>query len=439
MPDNPAHESPNGKRKDKRTPRGISPIMPGRAGRPSYSLEALRELVERQFNAETEGRSDILRALDSEAKRREFLGEIADYVLAGEAVSLAPADRKRLISRAYANLFSFGPLDDLLRDEQVTEIAVNGPYDVHTRRGMGALVPLDTTFDDVHHLERTLERVLAESGITLETPFLETGIILHGRPARLSVIGPPVRTDYSLSLRLHPADPLTLATLQERFGALDAAAADVLRAILRAGHELLIAGDAGLGKTTLAGALVAELAALTGEETRIGAAERAAELHLPPHATRYTPDAGEPFAETLRAALDARPAWLVADEVRSEDAAAVWDALTRDAAPRYLWVFRGTRQPDRLKSALSMTIRQHMPALPQLDINHALAERLPFVVALRRAGESARLAYIAEWALDPGDPAALNLRPLLEYASDGWTRTGSRPEHALDLPDSFWM
>lgn len=437
MPDKPAHNPANGRHTDDRPPRGISPIMPGRAGRPSYSLEALRELVERQFNAETEGRGDLLLALASDAKRREFLGEIADYVLAVEAVSLAPADRKRLIQRAYANLFSFGPLDDLLRDEQVTEITVNGPYDVHARRGTGALAPVDTTFDDVPHVKRTLQRVLAESGVALDSPFLETGITLHGRPARLSVIGPPVRTDYSLSLRLHPAEPLTLAALEERFGTLDAAATDMLRAILRAGHGLLIVGDAGLGKTTLAGTLIAELAAQTGAEN-IAAAERAAELHLPPGVVRYTPDAGEPFAETLRAALDARPAWLIADEVRSEDAAAVWDALAQAAPPRYLWVFRGTRQPARLKSALSMTIRQHAPALPQPDINRAIAGRLPFVVALRRAGDSSRLAYIAEWVSPPDDPAALDLRPLLEQSGDGWALTGARSEHKLDLPNSFW-
>ncbi len=85
-----------------------------------------------------------------------------------------------------------------------------------------------------------------------------------------------------------------------------------------------------------------------------------------------------------------------------------------------------------------MVLRQHNPALPQADINAALVKHLPFVVALRRAGDSPRLATIAEWARDSHDPAALSLRPLLTDHDDGWTLSCERPSHALDLPDSFW-
>lgn len=419
-------------------PRGVSPIVPGRAGRPSFSLDALRELVERQFSEETAGRIDILLALDSDDKRRALLGEIADYVLAVEAITLTPADRRRLIERAYANLFAFGPLDDLLRDPAVTEITVNGPHDIHARRGMGTLSAAHAAFDDVAHLEAILQRGLASAGIALDGPFLETGAILNGRRARLSVIGPPVRTDYSLHIRLHPVQPLTLDDLRDRFAALDDTAITLLRAIMRAGHGLLIVGDTGLGKTTLAGALLHALAADAAPHIIAATVERAAELHLPAHAARYVPAPDQTFAGALVAALDTRPAWLFADEVRSDDAAALWDALTRRAAPRYVWVFRGTHQPNRLKSALNMIIRQHSPAIPQTGINAALMRHLPFVVTLRRAGESARLAAIAEWTPDRADPAALTLRALLKARSEGWALTGARPAHTLDLPDAFW-
>src|SRR5690606_40202863 len=65
-------------------PPPLSPLIPGRSGRPTYSLEALRERVERQFHAETDGRDDILRELDTPAEQRVLLGDIADYLLAVE-------------------------------------------------------------------------------------------------------------------------------------------------------------------------------------------------------------------------------------------------------------------------------------------------------------------------------------------------------------------
>lgn len=367
-----------------------------------------------------------------------LLGEIADYVLATQAVMLTPADRRRLLDRAHANLFACGPLDDLLRDPAVTEITVNGPHNIHVRRGMGSLSAANVAFDDILHLETILHRVLASAGIVLDAPFLEAGVTLNGRRARLSVIGPPVRTDYSLEIRLHPVQPLTLDDLRDRFAALDDTAITLLRAIQGAGHGLLIVGDTGLGKTTLAGALLHALVGESAPHATVAAVERAAELHLPAHATRYIPAPDRTFAGALIAALDTHPAWLVADEVRSDDAAALWAALTRRAAPRYMWVFRGTHQPDRLKSALNMVIRQHLPAIPQADINAALVRHLPFVVTLRRSGDAARLAAVAEWTPASGDPNALTLRTLLEAREQDWTLTGARPAHTLDLPDTFW-
>ena len=250
--------------------------------------------------------------------------------------------------------------------------------------------------------------------------------MLAGRPARLALIAPPASPDYSLEIRLHPRQPLTLDALPSQ-------AAAVLRAIVAAGHGLLIVGDAGTGKTTLAAALAAALPTAS-----IVAVERTAEMHLPPHITRRAPtaptpgDPGQDFAGALKAALDSRPGWLIVDEIRGDESAAVWDALTREAPSAYLWVFRGDIQPDRLRSALSMVIRRQQPAIEQAAIHRALTRHLPFIAALTVSGEAARLNAISEWALDEstGD---LVLRPILAWRDDRLTLV-NRPTHPLDLP-----
>jgi hypothetical protein len=118
----------------------------------------------------------------------------------------------------------------------------------------------------------------------------------------------------------------------------------------------------------------------------------------------------------------------------------VWDALSRDNAPRYLWVFRGDSQPDRLRNALSMTIRQGQPAIAQAEIHRLLARHLPFVAAVKRIDGTPRLHLIAEWALGKpaGDDVPLVLRPLLTEQDDGWLVADNRPTRPLDLPDDFW-
>jgi pilus assembly protein CpaF len=406
---------------DRPPPDSLSPIVPGRSGRPSYSLDALRERVERQFHEETAHRSDILIDLDTGDKRRAHL-----------------------LDSAYCRLFTFGPLDACLDDETITEITINGPADVHARRGMGTLEPTGTIFDDRFHLEGVLERVLATAGIDLlhSEPFLEAGVTLAGRAARISLISPPVSPEYSLEIRLHPRQPLSLDDLHTRFRAVPPQAAALLRAILAAGHGLLIVGDVGLGKTTLAGALAHSLPA----DAAITAVERAAEMHLPPHIRRRSPTPATPdnpgtdFIAEIQAALDGTPDWLIVDEIRGDESAVVWDALSRDNAPRYLWVFRGDSQPDRLRNALSMTIRQGQPAIAQAEIHRLLARHLPFVAAVKRIDGTPRLHLIAEWALGKpaGDDVPLVLRPLLTEQDDGWLVADNRPTRPLDLPDDFW-
>ena len=436
----------NGHHRDQPPPADVSPILPGRPGRPSFSLEALRERVEQQFHEETAHRTDILLDLDTEEKRLGLLREVTDYVCAVEAVTLSERDLTALLDRAYRNLFTFGPLDEYLRDDRVTEITVNGPYAVSVRHGMGRLEPVSAAFDDRADLEGMLERVLATGGATLAStePVSEVGVVMLGRAGRITLAAPPVSPDYSLEIRLHPRQPIMLDDLQLRFHSLPPEAAALLKAILAGGHGLLIVGDVALGKTTLASALVHALAADIETGLQILAVERAAELHLPPGVRRHAvipPTPGNPgsdFGSQIQAALDEQPDWLVVDEIRGDESAAVWDALTREDAPRYLWVFRGDPQPDRLRSALSMVIRLTHPGLAQEAIHHALLQHLPFVAALRRAGGVPRLDRIAEWVPGSSGDAPPDLRPILVAQGDGWQFTGYRSSRTLDLPGSVW-
>jgi pilus assembly protein CpaF len=165
-----------------------------RSGRPSVSLEALRERVERQFQEETAHRADILFDLDTEEKRRAMLAEVVDYVLAVEAITLSERDKQGVIDGAYRNLFTFGPLDAYLQENDVTAITINGPHRISVQRGMGKLELVEAAFDDAGHLESVLERVLATGGAVLppeDDPFLETGVTLNRRAAQLSLMAPP--------------------------------------------------------------------------------------------------------------------------------------------------------------------------------------------------------------------------------------------------------
>lgn len=414
-------------------PPELSPLIPGRSGRPTYSLEALRERVERQFLEETAGRDDILNDLDTEAKQRELLGEIADYICALESITLDDRARAALIDSAYRSLFTFGPLEPFLTDEAITEIAVDGATTIAVRRGLGRLERVEARFDDPLHLDRVAERILAPgAGASQKSAlFVERGTTLRGRPARVTAVAPPLSAALSLQIRLHPRAPLTLDALCARCGMLPAQALALLNGIVQAGHGLLIVGEAGTGKTTLAAALVALIPPGAG----MVVVERAAELPLPGTATRQTVTPAQPFAEALLAALDRDPDWLLVDELRGDEGAALWDVLSRPARTRAIWLARGSAQPERLRSALTMLVRRDHPGLPQPAIDAAWAAHFPFIAALKATPDGARLAYLAETRLAD---EALRIVPLIEYRSGTWHMTGARPQHTLDLPGDVW-
>jgi pilus assembly protein CpaF len=376
-------------------------------GSRQISLAALRERIEEEFIAETAARPDILLDASTEPTRRDLIREVADYVLAVEGLNISRADRLALLDMLYADLFSLGPLDSFLNDETITELTIDGPDRVHLRRGAGDMAAADVRFDDGAHLERTVRRVLLMAGteLTERDPFVEVGTLLRGRPARLTVAAPPASPLLHVEVRLHPPERATMASCITS-GLLDEEAAALLDRLLAAGHGLMIAGDVGTGKTTLLEALLPLL------PSGSICVERSAELRLPEGIERLVAAPSLDFAGQISAALDRRPAWLVIDEIRFDEARAMWQALTADQGPRCLWAFRGATDPVRLRAAFSMSVRRAQSGIEQEFIHSALLDRLPFVALMARRSQQLSLLSLNEWQRDEQQPDALTLRTL---------------------------
>jgi len=198
----------------------------------------------------------------------------------------------------------------------------------------------------------------------------------------------------------------------------------MLQAIINAGHGLMIVGDVGTGKTTLLEVLLPNL------PSDAMVVERARELRLPDQmqhlaAVPPAPDK-EPieFAPQIEAAVAQSPTWLVLDEVRFDEAQAMWQALTASNVKHCLWVFRGATDSMRLRAAFSMSVRRAVPGIDQELIHSALLDRLPFVAMLARRDQRLTLLSIGEWQRDDQQPDTLILRSL-------WPESGNKPNHPI--------
>jgi pilus assembly protein CpaF len=372
-------------------------------GRRTFSIAALLERIEHAFTAEM--RPETLLGATDDVMRRELIRDVADYVLAVESIRLPRVDYLALIDALDAILFRFGPLDPYLKDETVNEIAIDAPNRIYIRRGVDNPLPVQESFIDEDQLSRIVHRLLATGGVPLteETPFVETGLKFAARPVRITAAIPPISATFQVGVRLHPSLPPTLTDLITS-GFLSSIAADFLQNAIRERRGIMIAGDVGAGKTTLIQALLAAISESISTNDRATGAivERAAELR-PAEDAPFQRFAGIDFNGQIQTALANKPAWLILDEVRSEESPALWAALTDATHPALVCAIQGSTNPLRVRMTFNMTIQRTHHTLPADEITAALITRLPVAVLLSKQ----RVVTLGEWQQTPDGTVSL--------------------------------
>lgn len=250
---------------------------------------------------------------------RTVLRRAVARALAAEGVVAPPEVWAQLVRDLVDDLAGLGPLEELLRDPQVTEVMVNGADRVHVERD-GRLERSGRTFASDDELVTVVTRVLGPLGVRLDRtrPYAEAVL---GGGLRLHAILPPLAERPTVTLRrvaaVVPAWPDLAAS-----GSVPPEAAELLVELVRARRNLVICGSAGAGKTTLLARLLAEV----GDE-RVIVIEDAPELSHPARHTvhlRTRPGSADGIgavdvATLVRNALRMRPDRIVIGEVRGPE------------------------------------------------------------------------------------------------------------------------
>jgi pilus assembly protein CpaF len=218
-------------------------------------------------------------------------------------------------------LVGLGPLEELLRDEAVSDVFVNGPDEVWIERH-GVLERAAVRFADAAAVVAAVERVITPLGLRLDraSPAVDARL---PDGSRLHAVIPPVAVDGPVvAVRRFTRAVPDLAALVAADG-VTPEGADLLALAVRERRNLLVAGGTGSGKTTLLNLLSNEIP--DGE--RVVTVEDAAELQLRGHVIRLearppnTEGAGEiPLRTLVRHALRLRPDRIIVGEVRGPEA-----------------------------------------------------------------------------------------------------------------------
>ena len=176
--------------------------------------------------------------------------------------------------KLFNSLKKFDVIEELMEDEEVTEIMINGPNRIFYEK-RGRMYPYSGKFESEQRLREIIDHIVGEHNrrVNTRTPIVDTrladGSRVHVVLEPISLQGPVV------TIRKFPPKMIGLDYLIAH-DSLTVEAADFLRALVLANQTLLITGGTGSGKTTLLNALSE---AIPSEE-RVITIEDSAELQL---------------------------------------------------------------------------------------------------------------------------------------------------------------
>jgi pilus assembly protein CpaF len=327
-------------------------------------------------------------SMDPEDLRERVLADVRDQL--AQETGISRDDRARIALELANDILGHGPLERLLEDESVTEIMVNGPYDIWVEQG-GRLHETTVRFNDESHLRRIINKMVAQVGRRIDegSPMVDArlpdGSRVNAVIPPLSLSGPLVTIRKFSKRRLDLDDMIKLGTLTSE-------TVEFLQRCIKAELNMLISGGTGSGKTTLLNALSTAIP----DSERIVTIEDAAELRLNQRHVlrlesrpRNLEGEGEvPIRQLVRNSLRMRPDRIVVGEVRGAEALDMLQAMNTGHDGSLSTVHSNTAR-DALSRIETMVLMAGID-LPVRAIRQQVASALDAVIHLERLEDGSR-------------------------------------------------
>ena len=372
---------------------------PSTSNRPdpeAIKAAAIRRQVKEQIQRELIERLDLKRLTVSgvdraglEQKATEKIHEIVEQVRTNGKLP-AGIDAARLEREIFNEALRLGPLEDLIADETVTEIMVNGPRQIYVERH-GKLQLTDLEFLDDSSVMAIIERIVSPIGRRIDEsqPYVDARL---ADGSRVNAIIPPLSlTGPTLTIRKFAKRTLTVDDFI-RFGTWTRNAAEFMKACVIMRKNIIVAGGTGSGKTTLLNLL----SGFIPHDERIVTVEDAAELKLvQPHVVRLEarpPNIEGRGAVTIRDlvknCLRMRPDRIIVGECRGGEALDMLQAMNTGHDGSLTTVHANS--PRDVISRLETMVLMSGMELPSRAIREQIASAVDIIIHESRLSDGSR-------------------------------------------------
>lgn len=387
-------------------------------------LKNIKKLVHEQLLQEVDS-ADLDRSDEPEIQIRlkNKIEEIVGFVLDHEFPAATGNERTGIINEICDEVLGFGPINSLIMDPTVSEIMVNGPYQVYVER-RGRLEIADVKFRDNQQVLHVIEKIVAPIGRRID----EASPMVDARlpdGSRVNAIIPPLALNGpTITIRKFAKEPFTIKNLIG-FGTLTPEMADFLEACVKVKLNIVVSGGTGSGKTTTLNVL----SSFIPPDERIITIEDAAELqlrqeHVVSMETRPANIEGKgavTMRDLVKNALRMRPDRIVVGEVRGGEALDMLQAMNtgHDGS---LTTGHANSPRDMLTRLETMVLMAGME-LPAKAIREQIASAVDLIVQQSRLKDGSRkITYITEVQGMEGE--VITLQDIFIFEQTGVDETG---------------
>ncbi|MBM3700041.1 MAG: CpaF family protein [Actinobacteria bacterium] len=299
-------------------------------------------------------------------------------------------ERNRVTSQIVDDIVGYGPIEELLRDKEVTEIMINNPSTIYIEK-KGKIYKTDRTFLDENHLMRIIDKIVSRIGRRVDeaSPYVDARL---PDGSRVNIIIAPLALNGSvMTVRKFAADPFKAEDLI-KMDTFTNKVAEFLKACVKGRINILISGGTGTGKTTFLNVVSSFLP----DNERIVTIEDAAELQLSQtHVIRLEsrpPNIEGKGAVTIRDlvrnALRMRPDRIVVGEVRGGEALDMLQAMNTGHDGSLSTVHANS--PRDVLSRLETMVLMGGVDLPVRAIREQISSAINLIVHMNRLKDGSR-------------------------------------------------
>ncbi len=316
------------------------------------------------------------------------------------------------------------PIEDLLSDDSISEIMINGPYEIFIEKS-GKIIRTDYRFKNNENLMSAMRAIAQAVGKKFDSdePRLDANLPDGSRIA--AVLSPISTNGTAVSIRKFFKEKVLLKDLIA-WGAISKDAARFLDICIYLGKNMLVSGGTGSGKTTLLNILASRISnnerIIIIEDTKEMKLEDQHVVHMITRKEDPTQNIkGITTQDLLHSAMRLRPDRIIVGEVRSGEALDLVNAMNTGHDGSMGTVH--ANNPDEACLRLETLCLQSGTKIPPNSLKLMIANALQVVVQTKRFSDGKRRVSHVSEVLGVNDDGSYRLEHIFE-----WTQKSKNDE-----------